>query len=155
MPLKFNRGLLIDDTFFLSVMAKGIGGLVEFLVGIALIFISVEQLHHLLEPLARLGFHAATEISGSTQLFAAFYLSIRGFVRAVLAVCLLKEQLWAYPAAMAVIVAAIGYQALLLTTGHFSWGLLSLTVFDAFIVYLTYYEYQKLKRGGHLSGPHL
>ena len=155
MSIKFNRGLLIDDTFFISVVLKGIGGAIELAAGIAVFFMSSEQLHHLLEPLTRVGIKAASEITGSTQAFGALYLSIRGLVRVVLAIFLLKEQLWAYPAAMAVICAAIGYQIILLTTGHFSWGLTALTIFDGFLVYLTYYEYKKLRSGGHLSSPHL
>lgn len=147
-------GTVLDDTFFLSVIGKGIGGAIELTAGLLLLFISTATLHHWLEPLSRLGFHSTDHLSDGTKLFVVLYLTIRGGVRLGLAIALLREKLWAYPIALLLLISAILYQVWLMISGHYSGGLLAVTLFDLLIVALTCYEWRKLARGGHIR-PHL
>lgn len=155
MSMQPRHSHVIDNTFFVAVIAKGLGGLIELASGILLIFMSTTTLHHLLTPLSHVGLDTGTAISGSAKLFIVIYFSLRGSLRILLAICLLREQLWAYPATIVLLGAAILYQIWLLVSGHFSHALLLLTLFDMLIVGLTWIEYRKLRLGGHLSHPHL
>ena len=141
---------LADQTFLITIAAKGIGGLIELIAGLSLLFVSVVTLQHLAQPLEHVGLDIAHEINDKTKQFAIFYATSRGVLRAGLAYALLREKLWAYPAAIALLAATIVYQ-LWLILQHFSIGLTALTLLDFLIIGLTWYEYQKLKRGGHIN----
>lgn len=149
------KATVLDDTFYVGVIFKGIGGFIELLAGLLLLFISVQTFQHWLAPLAKIGIHAGSEITSGTKLFVVAYFGVRGLIRMLLALSLLREQLWAYPASIALLGASVAYQIFLLATGHYSSGLLALTLFDVLIIALTAYEYRKLKAGGHLKRPHL
>jgi uncharacterized membrane protein len=144
----------VDNTFFITVIAKGVGGFLELVAGLGLLFIDTATLQRLLEPFTHLGLDIS-HISAQAKLFTVFYFSIRGFVRVLLAIALLKERLWAYPVAIVLLGSAVLYQAWLLVSGHFSWGMVFLTLFDLVIIGLTLIEFRKLRSGGHLSRPHL
>lgn len=151
---KHKTGRWIDNAFLIGVLGKAIGGLFELMGGITLIFISTARLHQLLEPLNHVNLHIADEISSGAKLFIIFYLSSRGVIRIGLAYLLLHEKLWAYPVTLIFLAASVVYQIYLMFH-HFSSGLLWLTLFDLVVIALTFYEYRKLKAGGHLSYPKL
>ena len=60
----------------------------------------------------------------------------------LLAGAVLRDKIWAYPWLIAFLVAFIGWQTYELVA-HFTVGLLLLTLFDLFIVYLTVREYAR------------
>jgi len=138
-----------DDAFRISVIFKGIGGAMELLTGLVLIFISTATLQLAVQPLGHFGEEISKEISEGTRLFVIFYAVSRGIIRLGLAICLLQLRLWAYPVAIGFLVLTILYQ-LWLMIDHASIGLVLLTIFDVGIIALTWYEYRKLKRGGTL-----
>ena len=80
------------------------------------------------------------------MLFGAVYLLAHGLVKVVLVVALLKNQLWAYPWTIAFLGVFIVYQLYRLSL-RASVGLTVLTIFDAFIAWLTYREYRKQLAG--------
>ncbi len=82
--------------------------------------------------------------SSGRQLFAAVYLLIHGLTKGFVVWGLWRNKLWAFPVSMVVLVLFIGYQVYRITA-HFSWGLVGLTVFDAFVVFLVWNEYQHVK----------
>ena len=58
---------------------------------------------------------------------------------------LLREKLWAYPASFAVFGAFIAYQLYRYSlTGDV--GLILLSIFDAFVIYLAVHEYRLLRK---------
>jgi uncharacterized membrane protein len=75
-------------------------------------------------------------------LFGAVYLLAHGLVKVILVAALLKNQLWAYPWTIAFLGVFILYQLYRLSL-RASVGLTALTIFDAFIAWLTYREYRK------------
>lgn len=142
----------VDLLFVLSVLGKGIGGMLQLIAGLLLIVINVSTLHQWLQPIAHLDIDVAHGITDQQKWFGVAYFLSHGIVRVGLAIALLREKLWAYPAAMLVLAGFIAYQSWLMLS-HPSVYLLALTLFDLLIVGLTRYEYLKLKRGGHLHLP--
>jgi uncharacterized membrane protein len=113
----------LDDTFKVSVTLKGIDGALEIVGGAVLLFVrptTLDQLarsltqHELAQDphdfLARHVLHSAGQLTHGSTLFAAVYLLSHGVAKVVLVVALLRDQLWAYPATIALLGAFIAYQ---------------------------------------------
>jgi len=149
------RRSLLDRIFDISISLKGLDGLLELVGGVLLLVVSPKQITSLLmlvtqhelsqDPHDFIATHLlayAHTLSASVIMFAAAYLLIHGIVKVVLAVAVLKEQLWAYPWLIGFLVIFILYQVYRLTL-HVSVGLIALTLFDCFVVWLTVLEYRK------------
>jgi uncharacterized membrane protein len=148
----------IHDIFVASVLFKGIHAAVEIVGGLALYFVSTETIvnsinrwshdqlvddkddwvaNHLLQ--------FASTFSVAEHNFYAFYLLSHGLIKTVLVIGLLREKLWAYPASFAVFGGFIAYQLYRYSFTH-DFGLILLSIFDAFVIYLAVHEYWLLKR---------
>jgi uncharacterized membrane protein len=149
---------LLDKTFWVALILKGLDGALEVIGGVLLLLISPAQLgafarlltqHELSEDrhdlIANALLHLTSGLSGGATLFGAIYLLLHGIVKIVLVLAILKNKLWAYPWMIAFLLAFILYQCYQLTVG-FSWGLTLLTAFDLFIVALTIREYANHRR---------
>jgi uncharacterized membrane protein len=84
-------------------------------------------------------------LTGSGVAFAAAYLLAHGVVKVVLVTALLRNQLWAYPWTIVVLIAFVVYQLYRIAL-HATVGLIALTVFDLAIIWLTWREYHKRRR---------
>ncbi len=144
----------IDDAFYFGIILKAVGGAAELASAAVIGLISLGTFENWIKPLERLGFHTTEELAGGAKQYVFFYLLSHGLIRVGLAYCLLKEYLWAYPLALLVLGGFIVYQIILLIQG-FSIGLLGLMLFNFVILGLTFYEWRKLRAGGHLHRPHL
>jgi uncharacterized membrane protein len=149
---------LLDRTFFIGLILKGLDGVVELVGGIVLLLITPAQISALVRALTR---HELSEdphdlianwlidytssLGVSATVFGAVYLLAHGIVKVVLVVAVLRGKLWAYPWLIGFLVAFIGYQGFVLIA-QFSVGLLLLTLFDIFIVVLTVREYRLHRR---------
>jgi len=144
----------LDDTFKVSVTLKGIDGALEIVGGAVLLFVRPATLDQLARSLtqhelaqdphdffARHVLHSADRLTHGSTLFAAVYLLSHGIAKVVLVVALLRDQLWAYPATIALLGAFIAYQLYRLSY-RVTLGLTLLTIFDAFVVWLTWREYR-------------
>jgi uncharacterized membrane protein len=144
--------------FRITVLVKGLDGVLEFCVGAALLAIKPEFIMRTIafftqdeladDPrdfVARQLQNFAAHFSVGTQHFATVYLLIHGSVKIVLAAALLKNRLHVYPWAMAVFGALIGYQLYRFTYTH-SLMLLVLSAFDAAVVWLIWLEYRSRLR---------
>lgn len=145
---------VLDRVFAVSIVLKGLDGAVELIGGVMLLFISPARLRDWLGDAVEFvlvghesspAFHWAIHLGDSwgtrTTLFAAAYLLLHGIIKVVLVWALLRQQLWAYPwmlGALAVFIALQCYELIV----HFTWGMLALTLFDVFIVFLTAREWQ-------------
>ena len=148
----------LDRVFAVSIVLKGLDGAAELIGGLALLFISPATLRdwlgdvvsfvlvgHERSPVFHWAMHLGDSWGTRTTLFAAAYLLLHGVIKVVLVWALLRQQLWAYPwmlAALAVFIALQCYELIV----HFSWWMLALTLFDAFIVVLTAREWQLHRR---------
>jgi uncharacterized membrane protein len=150
-----------DDTFKVSVTLKGIDGALEVVGGAVLLFVRPSTLDHIARSLtqhelsqdphdyiARHILNSAGHLTHGGTLFAAVYLLSHGIAKVVLVIELLRDRLWAYPAMIVLLGAFIAYQVYRLAY-RVTIGLSLLTVFDAFVVWLTWREYQsKRHRAG-------
>lgn len=158
------RRRLLDTTFWVSLVLKGLDGVLEMIGGVLLLLVSPAQLgtvarlltqHELAEDptdfIATHLLHLASHLTEGATLFGAAYLLAHGLVKVVLVSAVLRDKLWAYPWMIAFLLVFIAYQLVVLVVG-FSWGLAVLTAFDGFVVWLTWREYRLRRRPALVSG---
>jgi len=98
--------------------------------------------------------HTTAHLSSGTTLFGAIYLLSHGISKVVLVTFVLRGRLWAYPWLMGLLGAFIAYQLYVIALVKFSSWLLALTVFDAFLVWLTWREYlARRAEQAHAAAP--
>ncbi len=145
---------LLDRTFQISLTLKGLDGVLELIGGVLLLLVSPAQLGSVARFLTQHEFsedpndlianalvHYSGTLTASVSLFGAVYLLLHGLVKVVLVWAVLKDRFWAYPWMIAFLLVFIAYQGYQLVVG-FTIGLLLLTAFDIFIVWLTLHEYR-------------
>jgi len=153
MPL-FRPQTLLDKTYEIGIIIKGIDGVIELIGGILVLVLSpgtilnISQFftqdalqknphNFLANHIDKAGHHLA---SGQTT-FAALFLLTHGLVKVVLVTCLLLNKLWAYPWALVALSLFLVYQLYLLITRP-TFGMAFLTVLDVIIIGLVYREWQ-------------
>lgn len=147
-----------DRLFAVGIIFKGLDGVLELVGGVLLLLVSPAQIQHLAilvtqpelstEPndfIATHILHTAQGLDNHAVFFSALYLLAHGVVKVVLVVALLRDQLWAYPWMIVVLLLFIAYQIYQIALKH-SLGLTLLTVFDILIVVLTWHEYGRHKK---------
>ena len=146
---------LLDQTFEVGIILKGLDGMLEVLGGLLLLVVSPATIDRVVTSLTQhelsedpqdfLATHllrTAHGLTGAAVLLGAVYLLVHGLVKVILVAALLKNQLWAYPWTIAFLGVFIVYQLYRLSLRP-SVGLTALTIFDAVIAWLTYREYRK------------
>lgn len=149
----------LDVTFRVSVVLKGLDGLLETIGGLVLLFVRPAQLAQVVRTLtqhelsqdphdfvARHLLRSVGHLSHGTTLFAAVYLLCHGVAKVVLVVAVLRQKLWAYPGLIALLLGFIAYQVYRLAY-RLTLGLSLLTLFDLFVVWLTWREYRAHRAG--------
>jgi len=153
----------LNTVFRVSIILKGLDGVLEIVGGVALLFVSPRSVHELArwvvghdlagsrhDFVARHLLHSANDFTASTSLFAAVYLLSHGIAKVVLVVLLLRNKLWAYPWMIALLLAFIVYQVYRFTYRPGP-GLVALTIFDAFVAWLTWREYTERRKARERS----
>lgn len=148
----------IHQIFEISVLLKGAHALIECVGGVALAVVSTGYIRHLVNSITQdelvedpqdfLASHFlafAQHLTVSTQDFYAFYLLSHGVVKLALVIGLLRNKLWAYPASLVTLGLFILYQLYRYSYTH-GIGLIVLTVFDVFVMWLIWHEYQLVRR---------
>ena len=148
----------IHQIFVASVLFKGIHAAIEIVGGIALCLVSTETIVRMInnwsydelveDPRDWIANHLlifSRHFSVAEHNFYAFYLLSHGLIKSVLVIGLLREKLWAYPASFAVFGAFIAYQLYRFSYTH-DVGLILLSIFDLFVIYLAVHEYRLLRR---------
>ena len=144
----------LDRAFRITVAIKGLDGLLEVVVGLALLFVSPGSINRIVRTItahelaqdpsdffARHLLNSASHLSNGATLYGGIYLLSHGIAKAVLVTLVLRNKLWAYPWMIALLLAFIAYQLYQLTS-RLSIGLILLTLFDALVVWLTWREYR-------------
>ena len=156
---------LLDRTFRVSLVLKGLDGVLELIGGVLLLLVTPKQIGDLVRFLtqhelaqdphdfvANSLVHMSSNLSVSASVFGAIYLLLHGLVKIVLVWAVLKDKLWAYPWMIAFLLVFILYQGYRIAVA-FSWGLVLLTAFDIFIVWITAREYRLHKARSQESSP--
>ena len=147
------REAFLTSTFRVSLILKGLDGLLELGGGLLLLFVTPSQISSLVQALTQHELaedpgdlfsnalmHAADSLTVSASFFAAVYLLLHGLVKIVLVWAVLKDYLWAYPWMIAFLMVFIVFQSCQILVS-FSWALVLLTLFDVFVVWLAWREY--------------
>jgi uncharacterized membrane protein len=147
-----------EAVYKIGVGIKGFDGLVEFAIGVALLF-SPQLVHTLLGGVAQeLGEHHGQvfqfiaeyvarvdgELARSGLTFLIVFLITHGLVKLGLVYCLLREIVRAYPVALAILGAFLVYQVYVFII-HPTIGMAIFSVLDAVIVWLVWGEYRDLQ----------
>jgi uncharacterized membrane protein len=143
--------------FEIGVLLKGLNGLLELIGGILLLVFPPSAIqnfivgvtHHELsrDPNDFIATHlraVAQQLSIHAQLFAAIYLLSHGVIKGVLVYALLRDELWAFPIAIAVF-SAFGVYQVYRYFVHPSGWLMALTVLDVAVILLTWAEWRRVK----------
>lgn len=156
----FTPKTLLDDTYEVGILIKGVDGVIEVIGGILLLIIhpsTIDRIvdhietsrfvlhtqHHfgfIIGPILRYGNELASGHNG----FAAAFLLSHGGIKIILIVALLRNKLWAYPFSLAMLGLFIVYQVYRIVV-HPTFGMEFLTVVDLVIVWLIWREWQKQK----------
>lgn len=151
----FRPTTLLDKTYEIGIIIKGIDGILELIGGILVLTLSPGAIngitHFLTEHELQQDPHdfIANHILGLSHhlvqgpnYFAAAFLLTHGAVKVFLVTCLLLNKIWAYPWALGVLGLFLVYQVYQLATKP-TLGMAFLSVLDAFIIWLIYREWQK------------
>jgi len=147
-----------EALFKISIVLKGLDALLEIVGAIALWAIRPGMIVHVVglltqdeiaedpkDLVANFLRREAHHLSLASEHFMAIYLLAHGIVKGLVVIALLREKLWAYPLAIAVFVGFIVYQIYRFTlTGGL--GLIALSGFDLFVVWMVWLEYQALRK---------
>ncbi len=147
----------IHDIFDISIIIKGLDGILETVGAILLFFIKPTQLTAIIRFLTQRELvedpkdiivnyllNVSHHFSVNTELFLAIYLLIHGLIKIIIVVGLLKNKIWAYSLGIIVFSIFVVYQLYQYTQSH-SMSLIVLSVFDVFVILLTWHEYQFIK----------
>lgn len=151
---RLRQAPLREILFRVGVVLKGLDALVEIAGGIALWTVTpafIVRVVHLLtqdeisedphDLVANFLRRIAAHFSLAGEHFIAIYLLAHGVIKVGIVIALLRDKLWAYPAAIAVFGGFIAYQLYRFTfTGSF--GLIALSVFDMLVIWLVWLEYR-------------
>jgi uncharacterized membrane protein len=143
--------------FLISVIAKGVDGVLEVIGGVLLLVVSPAQLygiakvltqHELMQDpsdaVANYVLHSTQNLSADAKTFGAVYLLWHGIVKVLLVAALLQRRRWAYPLAIGAFLLFLLYQ--LYRYSHTQAPeLLVLSVLDVFVIVLTWLEYRRLR----------
>jgi uncharacterized membrane protein len=147
------RRSLLDRTFTVSVILKGVDGALEMVGGLLLLLVSARTWHSVAVAVTRhelsqdphdyIATHLlhATGQLNHTRVFGAIYLLSHGAVKIMLVVALLRRLWWAYPVSIAFLLAFIAYQLYRITIAPTA-GMILLTAFDLFVTWLVWREYR-------------
>jgi len=158
------RGRIVHTLFAISIITKGVDGVLEILGGVVLFFVNplhignvvrVLTQHELSEDphdvVANYLLNSTHHIARGAQVFAALYLLWHGLVKVGLITALLLRRPWAYPAAILAFLLFLAYQLYRYSHTHAP-ELIVLSVADGIVVVLTWLEYQRL-RTAHARVP--
>ena len=153
--MQFKAKTKLDKAFEISILLKAVDGIIEIIGGLLLLFVSAATINKIAvlltseelsqDPhdfIASHVLHYAQHINHGSLIFGSIYLLTHGLVKVILVVEILRNRLWAYPGLIIVTSTFMLYQ--IYQFGYSgSISLLSLTVFDGFVVWLTVLEYRK------------
>lgn len=145
-------GKVFHELFEVSVILKGMYGCIEVALGFIIVFVNRRFVSNFLvylfqgvdeEPRGLAGhvYNFSHHISASTELFTGIYFLVYGVIKLVLVYGLLKEELWAFPAALFFMTAFMGYEIFRVSHTH-SLILAGIIVIDIATIYLVWREWR-------------
>ncbi|HLZ14455.1 MAG TPA: DUF2127 domain-containing protein [Candidatus Saccharimonadales bacterium] len=153
----FHPRTLLDKTYEIGIVIKGIDGLLELIGGLLLALVPGSVILHLTHYLTQTELandphdfvathlaHYGTHLAAGHNVFAILFLLTHGAVKVGLVVALLRQKLWAYPWALVALGLFLAYQLWLLVTKP-TFSMAALSVLDAIIIWLVWREWGKAR----------
>jgi uncharacterized membrane protein len=153
----YHPSTLLDKIFEGGIILKGISGIAEFIGGLMLFFVPPSAIHSFLvfitqkeivedphDVIANSVLHLGDHISTGSTAFIIIYLWVHALIKLIAVIGILRNQLWAYPFSLITLGILMLYQVYSIYV-HVSIGMILLTVFDVFILWLIWREYGKAK----------
>ncbi len=153
----FKAKSTFDKVFEGGLLIKGLSGILELLGGLLFFVFSPEQIHRFADflthwelfenPHSKISniLHAVQSFNNSSRVFLIFYLWIHAFIKLVAVIGILKNQLWAYPFSLFTLSGLVVYQLYTILFEKPSLGMIGLSIFDVFIIWMINVEYKKNK----------
>ena len=154
----FHPANLFDKIFEGGILIKGATGVLEFLGGLALLFVSPTVIHSFLvlitqreitedphDRLSNLLLHSTQHISAGSRAFIIVYLWLHAVIKIIAVIGIMKNQLWAYPFSLITLGVLMLYQVYTILFVRPTIGMILLTIFDVAILWLIWREYGKVK----------
>lgn len=149
---------ILDKIFEGGLLLKGVSGAAEFLGGLLLVFFSPADIHKFItfitsgeliedphDKIAHLLFGWTNSLTEGMRLFLIIYLWIHATIKLIAVIGILKNQLWAYPFSLITLGLLMLYQVYTIVVKA-SVGMILLTLFDVFILWLIWREYGKERK---------
>lgn len=127
----------LHGVFIASLILKGLNALIEIAASCVILLTGA------LTGVFSIFFHSI-ESSAHTQLFVAAYLFIHGVVKIFIVIGLFSRRHWAYAIAEIALFLFIAYQMYEYLMNGSAW-LLGLSIFDTFLLWLTWREHRLMK----------
>jgi uncharacterized membrane protein len=153
----FHPKSLLDKTYEIGIIVKGIDGFFELLAGLLLVAVpprfitgfarSLTKGELVEDPHSFVANHVVSyghSLAGGAHVFAAAFLLTHGVIKLFIVVCLLRNKLWAYPVGVVAFSLFIVYQLYQMLYKP-SFGMAFLTILDGFIIWLIWREWHKQK----------
>lgn len=154
----FHPTSAFDKVFEGGIIIKGLTGALEFLGGVLLLFVSPTEMHQFIvlvtqrelledprDRVANLLLQATTHFAAGNRAFAIAYLWIHAVIKLIAVIGILRNQLWAYPFSLITLGLLMLYQVYSIIFVRASFGMITLTVFDVFVLWLIWREYGKVR----------
>lgn len=154
----YHPSSILDKVFEGGIILKGISGTLEFIGGALLFFVSPASIHNFIvfitqkelltdpnDMVANL-LLTSTQHLGGSRAFLVIYLWIHATIKLIAVIGILKNQLWAYPFSLISLGALMLYQIYSIIFVSVSVGMILLTIFDVFILWLILREYKIVKK---------
>ncbi|HWB39552.1 MAG TPA: DUF2127 domain-containing protein [Candidatus Saccharimonadales bacterium] len=153
----FHPKTLLDKTYEIGIILKGLNGLLELTGGTLVLALSGHTISRITTWLTADALdknphnfiavhveHAGRHLASGQTTFAAAFLLTHGLLKVGLVTALLLNKHWAYPWALGVLGLFLVYQLFLLITSP-GIGMALLTVIDIVILWLIWREWQLVK----------
>ncbi len=151
MAENFLKGKIIHNLFAVIVFIKGINGLLEIIIAILFFLkrgtlraIASKHQYIFFKDFGGYPMSFLNHLSLSTRYFIGVYFLFYGIVNIFLAISLLRGKPWAYPAAILFFTLFLVYQ-FYRSFLHHSAFLFFISIFEIFVIVLTFLEYERLK----------
>jgi uncharacterized membrane protein len=154
----YNAPNRFDQIFKVGIILKGLDGLLEFIGGLLVLFISPARLRDFVafithrelvadphDKVANLLLFATSYYPVNGRTFLIVYLWVHAAIKLVAVIGLLKNLMWAYPFSLVSLGLLTLYQLYTIIFVKPSIGMVALTIFDIFVLWLIWREYSKVR----------
>jgi uncharacterized membrane protein len=153
----YHPSSLLDRVFEGGIIIKGISGALEFIGGLLLLFVSPAAIHSFLvfvtqqetiedpnDRVVSLLLNTSQHLFSGGTAFVIAYLWVHAAIKLIAVIGILRNYLWAYPFSLVTLGLFMLYQLYTISI-HPTIGMVLLTLFDIFILWLIWREYGKAK----------